>query len=317
MLESATHPNSGTPELSVIVPVYNDWKPLEGCLRSLAQQKNAPAFEVIVVDDGSDQAAPNAIRNFSNLPFTLIRQSHSGISTAKNTGIRASRGAVLVFTDADCRTDQDCLRKLNDMIARSPEHDSFQLRLTGDGSNLVGRAEDLRLSALQTHLLQPNGCIRYLNTAGFAIRRSAIDVEQGLFDRRAQRAEDTMLLANLMQKQQLPLFARDAVVQHAIPLTFSQCLAKDVRSACLETETFLRIESMGVKVRMGESGRFQVMRSAWRASRGMRLAWLVLLCRKVVRRIVGIIYSLSRRRKIIRGFAPSRNAELAPAFTAD
>lgn len=317
MLEKATHANPATPELTVVIPVYNDWKPLEGCLQSLAQQQNAPAFEVIVVDDGSDQPAPDAIRNFGSAPFTLIRQSHSGISTAKNTGIRATAGAVLVFTDADCRLDRNCLCKLAEVIARTPNQNSFQLCLTGDRSNLVGHAEDLRLKALQTHLLQPNGCIRYLNTAGFAIRRSAVNVEQGLFDRPALRAEDTMLLAELMQKQQLPLFVSDAAVQHAIPLTFLHCLIKDVRSACLETQTFLRIESMGVNVRMGERDRFQVMRSAWRASPGAKLAWFMLLCRKLVRRIVGGIYALSQRDKIVRDIQSSRNAELAPAFTAD
>ena len=48
-------------------------------------------------------------------------------------------------------------------------------------------------------MLQPDGRIRYLNTAGFAIRRTAVNVEEGLFDPVAIRAEDTLLLANLMK----------------------------------------------------------------------------------------------------------------------
>ena len=50
-------------QFSVIIAVYNDWGPLEGCLQSLDQQTNPPEFEVIVVDDGSQQRIPEGIRN--------------------------------------------------------------------------------------------------------------------------------------------------------------------------------------------------------------------------------------------------------------
>jgi hypothetical protein len=43
------------------------------------------------------------------------------------------------------------------MIADSPQHDCFQLRLIGNCSSLVGRAEELRLSTFQNHMLQPDG----------------------------------------------------------------------------------------------------------------------------------------------------------------
>jgi hypothetical protein len=68
-------------------------------------------------------------------------------------------------------------------------------------------------------MLQPDGSIRYLNTAGFAIRRKGADVAAGLFEPVARRAEDTLLLANLMRRGQLPLFVPDAIVEHAIPLS--------------------------------------------------------------------------------------------------
>jgi glycosyltransferase involved in cell wall biosynthesis len=279
------------PTFSIVIAIHDDWMSLERCLHSLGRQQNAPNFEVIVVDDGSHQEAPPSVRNCGSYPLTIIRQSHAGIPTARNAGIRASSGSVILFTDADCRMDENCLQMLNEVITHSPHHGAFQLRLVGDTSNTIGRAEELRLNALHEHLLQSSGRIRYLNTAGFAIRRSAVNVEQGLFDQRALRAEDTMLLAELIQKQQLPLFVSEAIVEHAIPLTLWECVAKDVRSACLETETFSRIASMGVRIRMSERERVGISRSAWLASRGERSAWFVLICRKIVRRIVGSLYA--------------------------
>lgn len=46
----------------------------------------------------------------------------------------------------------------------------------------MGRAEELRLRVFQEHMLLPDGRIRYLNTAGFAIRRARVKIEVGLFD---------------------------------------------------------------------------------------------------------------------------------------
>ncbi len=55
-----------TPSVSIIIGVYNDWKPLDRCLRSLTEQRFPPSFEVIVVDDGSEEPAPQSIRDWAD-----------------------------------------------------------------------------------------------------------------------------------------------------------------------------------------------------------------------------------------------------------
>ncbi len=163
---------STVPSISIVIAVYNDWTPLNLCLQSLAQQTDAPSFEVVIADDGSTHVAPEFIRNASShYPLTIVRQLHKGISPARNFGIQNSRGSVVIFVDADCKLQNDCLAKLSSVMDEHPEHHYFQLRLIGDCSTLVGRAEELRLITIQKHMLQPDGHIRYLNTAGFAIRR--------------------------------------------------------------------------------------------------------------------------------------------------
>src|SRR5665811_2009731 len=159
------------PRFSIVIPIYNDWKAVEECLQSLARQANAPDFEVILVDDGSTETTPEYIRSAGQgQPLTVIQQAHTGIPAARNRGIRAAKGAVLLFVDADCRLQTDCLAALSSVIADALQHDCFQLRLVGNCSTLVGRAEHLRLLSFQSYMLQPDGRIRYLNTAGFAIR---------------------------------------------------------------------------------------------------------------------------------------------------
>lgn len=288
------------PRFSIIIPVYNDWKPLEECLQSLARQSNAPGFEVILVNDGSTETAPEYIRSAGQgHPLTVIEQAHAGIPAARNRGIRAAKGEVLLFVDADCRLLADCLAVLSSVIASAPQHDCFQLRLVGNCSTLVGRAEHLRLLSFQSYMLQPDGYIRYLNTAGFAIRRERADISDGVFEPAALRAEDTLLLAHLIQDGELPLFVPNAVVEHAIPLSLMQCVQKDIQSVSLEDRAYGIIASKGVKIRISHRDRLSLLQSMWKvagqASIG-RSAWFVLVVRQSLQRMISVAYRCLRIR---------------------
>jgi len=290
------------PLFSIVIPVFNDWALLDRCLQSVAQQKNGACFEVVIVDDGSSEPVPDFIRRWNgNCPLTIIRESHAGISAARNRGVQSSRGAVLVFVDADCTLQADCLAALGAAVAEFPRHICFQLHLVGDCSRLVGRAEELRLASLQDHMLQPDGRIRYLNTSGFAIRRAAVDTDNGVFDPLALRAEDTLLLATLMQRGELPFFVPKAVVQHAIPLSLMECLRKDLRSVYLVEKTYDTIASMGVSFRLSHRERLSMLWSMWKISGREsigRSAWFVV----TVRRALHFIASFAHRS--FRGLRP-------------
>lgn len=275
---------------SVIIAVYNDWRPLARCLQALAAQTDASRFEIVVVDDGSTDPAPAWVRDWHGPHvFKLVSQSHSGTAAARNQGIRDSSGELLVFIDADCLPESDCLAALASCVAVSPGCNYFQLHLAGEPSNLAGRAEELRLIVTQDFLLQPDGRIRYLNTAGFAIRRSAVDTGKGLFYERVQRGEDTLLLANLLQRNQLPLFVPSAVIRHTIDLGVLQCLWKDVRSALAEAKTQAIIATKGVSVRVSHLERFEMLRAIWCVSKSKtigRAACLLLIARQAIRFVI-------------------------------
>src|SRR5947199_1824449 len=289
--------SSTNPLFSIITAAYNDWESPDQCLRSLAQQADGPSFEVIITDDGSTEPAPEFIRQWQRYyHLTITRQPHAGISTARNRGAQISRGSVLLFVDADSRLQTNCLAALNAAITTSPQHNCFQLRLVGDCRGLVGRAEELRLVTIQNHMIQPNGCIRYLNTAGFAIRRSRVDIKRGIFDPVARRAEDTLLLSNLMQAGELPFFLDDAIVQHATRLSLMASLGKSIRSAYLEGRTYEIIASKGVRIRVSHRERLSMLWSMWKTSGKHsigRAAWFVLVAKQGLQRIISIAYRAS------------------------
>jgi glycosyltransferase involved in cell wall biosynthesis len=285
---------------SVVIATFNDWRPLDECLRTLAEQSGAPEFEVVVVDDGSEHAAPEFVGAWGgHFRLRVERQTHEGISAARNHGARIARGSVLLFVDADCKLEKSCLAMLSAAIAQRPEDDYFQLQMSGDCSGLVGRAEALRLITLQKYMLQPDGHIRYLNTAGFAIRREKADISGGLFDPQALRAEDTLFLANLIEVGKLPWFASEATVQHAIPLSLGACLLKDVRSAYLEGRTYDVIASKGVRIRVTHRERMSMLRFMWKKSARPpigRAAYFVLAARQTLRFVMLLITDYSGAR---------------------
>jgi glycosyltransferase involved in cell wall biosynthesis len=283
-----------TPLLSIVIAAYNDWTALDSCLRSITEQKNPPIFEVILVDDGSADPAPDFIRDWGGrCPLVILRQPHAGVSAARNRGARISKGPILVFADADSRFLPNCLEVLALTIANSPQHDSFQLRLAGDCSTLVGRVEELRLTTLLESLLQPDGCLCYLNTAGFAIRRTQVNLEAGVFYTGAVRAEDTLLLAELIRRGQLPLLVTGAVVQHETPFSLLDSFRKEIRSAYLEMDTYRIIDSKRVKYRVNHRQRLEMLRSMWKTSAQPsigRFAWFILVARQLLRLCVHFVY---------------------------
>jgi glycosyltransferase involved in cell wall biosynthesis len=90
----------GTPRVSVVVPVYNRGGSLRLTLDSVLAQ-SYPSFEVIVVDDGSDD--DSADRVATHYPgIRLIRQERNcGAAAAVNRGVAAARGELVAFLDSD------------------------------------------------------------------------------------------------------------------------------------------------------------------------------------------------------------------------
>jgi GT2 family glycosyltransferase len=98
-------PPDAAPRVTVVVPVRDAAGCVEDCLRSLAAQ-SYPHAEVLVVDNGSrDDTRERVARH----PVTLLVESQHGSYAARNAGVRAARGDLIAFIDADCVAEPDWL----------------------------------------------------------------------------------------------------------------------------------------------------------------------------------------------------------------
>ena len=116
------------PQVSIIIPTYNDNHRLNLCLGALgAQTYPSELTEVIVVDDGSPESPAEIV---SRYPFaTLLTQNQLGSYAARNYGLSVAKGEVIGFTDSDCIPYPDWIEKA---VAR--------LEALGDGV-VVGHVE--------------------------------------------------------------------------------------------------------------------------------------------------------------------------------
>lgn len=99
------------PNISVIVPHFNQHAALARLLRSLdAQAASGICFEVIIADNGSD--GPLAKMKLSNVPVTVVHEPSPGPGLARNRGVSVARGEILAFIDSDCTCDPNWVRTI-------------------------------------------------------------------------------------------------------------------------------------------------------------------------------------------------------------
>ncbi len=213
--------------LSVIVPVYDRPAELQLCLSALMAQESAPPFEIIVVDDGSKNAVRAAAAgHHAELVPRMIRQEHAGPGSARNAGIAAAAGSMLVFVDSDVIVSRTFLRVLADAVREHPESVAFQIRLASTGSQLHCRIENARLAAIQSILARRDGSIDYVNTSAFAVRRSYASRTAEFFDTNVSRGEDTLVLTQLASQRHPPRFVPGTTADHRPPGGLTRYLIK-------------------------------------------------------------------------------------------
>jgi glycosyltransferase involved in cell wall biosynthesis len=87
--------------VSVIMTVYNGERYLREAIESVLQQTYSP-IEVIVLDDGSDDASPLIASSYGE-DIVHIRRDRAGMGAARNDALGHATGSLLAFLDADDR----------------------------------------------------------------------------------------------------------------------------------------------------------------------------------------------------------------------
>lgn len=107
-------------KISVIIPTYNRVYTLKRAIDSVLNQsyKN---FELIIVDDGSNDETPNLIKSYTD-KLLYIRVQHKGPAYARNIGIKISRYNYIAFLDSDDWWNKNKLLSQLDYMAKHPTY---------------------------------------------------------------------------------------------------------------------------------------------------------------------------------------------------
>ncbi|KDE41136.1 Glycosyltransferase [Nitrincola lacisaponensis] len=111
---------------SIIIPAFNSEKYIGRCLNSILKQ-NSTEYEVIVVNDGSEDDTLNEIKKFEeSLNIKIINNNNQGVSCARNIGLDNSKGQYVIFIDSDDYILPGYLEYLNKLVANK-EYDCIFL----------------------------------------------------------------------------------------------------------------------------------------------------------------------------------------------
>lgn len=109
-------PTSETPDVSIVIPVYNHVDHTLACLRALAAHPPSVACEILVVDDGSSDATVQWMPQISGLRYE-VREHNGGFIEACNDGVSRTRGRYVVLLNNDTVPQPGWLEALLDTFA--------------------------------------------------------------------------------------------------------------------------------------------------------------------------------------------------------
>ncbi|OGC85749.1 MAG: hypothetical protein A2142_09875 [candidate division Zixibacteria bacterium RBG_16_48_11] len=120
--------NHNRPEISVIVPVFNEQEGIKETLSRIAAALNTrwSAWEILVVNDGSADSTSEIVRKVIRYESRVRLISYSlnqGRGKALRTGFAAARGKIICTTDADLSYHESHLVKMIEALQRNPQID--------------------------------------------------------------------------------------------------------------------------------------------------------------------------------------------------
>ena len=204
------------PVISVVVPVLDDATRLAACLDALHRQVDAPAFEVVVVDNGSrDRSA--AVASGHPVGAVVVVENRRGSYAARNAGIARAVGGLLAFTDADCVPAPDWLARGAAALERSPVVGG-RVRSLRSAAATVWERYDRAMYLQQQDLVEQQG---YAATANLWVRREVLE-RVGPFDGSLLSSGDVQWGHRAAVAGFPTSYAPDVLVEHAPRTTARQ-----------------------------------------------------------------------------------------------
>ena len=107
-------------EISIIIPVFNQFHFTQACLASLQEHQGKERFEVIVVDDCSTDATAETVPRMEGVVY-VRNATNSGFIASCNRGAEKARGKYLLFLNNDTIVKHGWLSALVDTFAEEPQ----------------------------------------------------------------------------------------------------------------------------------------------------------------------------------------------------
>ena len=199
------------PTVSIIVPAYNEEKHIRKCLDSLmAIDYPKEKLEIIVVDNCSTDKTREIVAGY---PVRLIVENKRNASAARNTGILAAGGKIILNTDADCVADSRLVKEIVKPFADDG--------ITGVGGKIESAAPETPAQeyAEKAHVLDQKDVFLktmrpgFIQTANAAYRKKAL-MEIGLFDEKLRNCSDSDIAYRLQWAGHKIVLGEKAVVRH-------------------------------------------------------------------------------------------------------
>ena len=165
-------------QLSVVIPAWRAEKYIAQAIGSVREQNWPGELEIIVCDDGSDDATAQIARD---LGVTVLEKAQGGAASARNEGLRAATGDFVLLLDADDRLTPGALAALFEPMAGRAELMA-----------VFGRAEDFlseELTPEQKAALKPRTGSYGGVLPGCCLMRKEVFEQIGLFDESLKSGE--------------------------------------------------------------------------------------------------------------------------------
>ena len=107
-------------KISVVIPTYNRIALVERAIDSVLRQSIKP-FDIIVVDDGSDDGTSEMIQK-KYRSIKLVQQQNSGVSAARNNGIKHAKGDWIALLDSDDEWTEKKLENQANRLIKNPDY---------------------------------------------------------------------------------------------------------------------------------------------------------------------------------------------------
>jgi GT2 family glycosyltransferase len=210
-LKETPAPETGSSsQISVVIPTYNRCTVLERAMDSVLSQTFTD-YELIVVDDGSNDGTTELLDRYSD-HVRAIRQENRGVSTARNTGILASKGEFIALLDSD---DTWLPKKLERQVAFFDTNPEALICQTEEiwirnGKRVNPKTRHQKFSGMIFEKTLP---LCLVSPSAVMMRRSLFD-EVGLFDESLPACEDYDLWLRITWKYPVHLIDTPLIVKH-------------------------------------------------------------------------------------------------------